>query len=153
MSLGPHCRTQASPTFLIVLTHTGSAEVAKTVIDKIHAAGMLAGLAISPDTPSTVITDELGNAVEMLLVMTVRPGFGGQKFMAECLPKCTELRARFPEKHIQVDGGVGAGNACQCAQAGSNVLVAGSAIFGSADPKKTIAEMRTQVDAEFTKKA
>jgi ribulose-phosphate 3-epimerase len=119
------------------------------VINLIHEHGMLAGLAISPDTPSDVVTDELGNAVEHLLVMTVRPGFGGQKFMAECLSKVTELRARFPDKNIQVDGGVGAGNACQCAKAGSNVLVAGSAVFGAKDPQVTIKDMRTAVNAEF----
>jgi ribulose-phosphate 3-epimerase len=110
---------------------------------------MLAGLAISPDTPSTVITDALGNAADHLLVMTVRPGFGGQKFMVECLSKVTELRARFPTKNIQVDGGVGAGNACQCAKAGSNVLVAGTAVFGAQDPQQTITEMKSTVNAEF----
>ncbi|BEI96999.1 hypothetical protein CcaverHIS631_0205880 [Cutaneotrichosporon cavernicola] len=106
------------------------------VIKLIHEHGMLAGLAISPDTPADVVTDELGNAVDHLLVMT-------------CLPKVTELRARFPDKNIQVDGGVGAGNACQCAKAGSNVLVAGSAVFGAKDPQVTIGEMRTAVNAEF----
>jgi ribulose-phosphate 3-epimerase len=110
---------------------------------------MLAGLAISPETASDVITDSLGCAADLLLVMTVRPGYGGQKFMPECLPKVAELRARFPDKNIQVDGGVGAGNACQCAKAGSNVLVAGTAIFGAADPKKTIADMKTAVNAEM----
>lgn len=119
------------------------------VINLIHEHGMLAGLAISPDTPSNVVTDELGNAADHLLVMTVRPGFGGQKFMAECLSKVTELRGRFPDKNIQVDGGVGAGNACQCAKAGSNVLVAGSAVFGAKDPQVTISEMRTAIDTEF----
>lgn len=118
------------------------------VIKKIKEHGMLAGLAISPETPSSVITEELGNSVDLLLVMTVRPGYGGQKFMPECLEKVTELRQRFPEKNIQVDGGVGAGNACQCAKAGSNVLVAGTAIFGSQDPKKTISEMRAAVDEQ-----
>ena len=84
---------------------------------------MLAGIAISPDTPSSAITDSLGNAADLLLVMTVRPGFGGQKFMVECLDKVSELRKRFPEKNIQVDGGVGAGNACQCGQAGESNVV------------------------------
>ena len=83
--------------------------------------------------------------------MTVRPGFGGQKFMPDCLLKVTELRKRFPNKNIQVDGGVGAGNACQCAQAGSNVLVAGSAIFGSKDPKATMSEMRSSANEEIAK--
>ena len=110
---------------------------------------MLAGLAISPDTPSSSITTDLGNAADLLLVMTVHPGRGGQKFMPECLEKVADLRARFPGKNIQVDGGVGKGNACQCARAGSNVLVAGTAVFGSDDPKGTIKEMRESVEAEL----
>lgn len=107
---------------------------------------MLAGLAISPETPSSSITSSLGESADLLLVMTVRPGRGGQKFMPECLDKVADLRARFPGKNIQVDGGVGKGNACQCAQAGSNVLVAGTAIFGAEDPQATIKEMRSAVD-------
>ncbi|WVQ85940.1 ribulose-phosphate 3-epimerase [Cryptococcus sp. DSM 104549] len=117
-----------------------------SVIELIHSHKMLAGLAISPETPAFAITSELGSAADLLLVMTVRPGHGGQKFMPECLEKVKDLRERFPEKHIQVDGGVGAGNACQCAQAGSNVLVAGTAIFGAKDPKQTISDMRAAVD-------
>ena len=84
----------------------------------VHSHGMKAGLAISPHTPASVVTDDLGNAADLLLVMTVVPGKGGQKFMPECLEKVKELRARFPSKNIQVDGGVGSGNACQCARAG-----------------------------------
>lgn len=83
---------------------------------------MLAGLAISPETPASAVTDSLGKAADLLLVMTVRPGRGGQKFMPECLEKVKELRERFPGKNIQVDGGVGSGNACQCAQAGKSSL-------------------------------
>lgn len=81
---------------------------------------MLAGLAISPQTPASAITDEAFHAADMILVMTVHPGAGGQKFMSECLEKVKELRQRFPEvkKHIQVDGGVGPGNVCECAKAG-----------------------------------
>lgn len=66
--------------------------------------------------------------------------------MPECLKKVEDLRKRFPGKNIQVDGGVGSGNACQCAKAGSNVLVAGTAVFGSDDPKKTIGELRGAVE-------
>ena len=88
------------------------------MIDLIHSHKMLAGLAISPETSSSVITDSLGNAADLLLVMTVRPGRGGQKFMHECLKKVSELRKRFSAKNIEVDGGIGAANACQCAEAG-----------------------------------
>lgn len=90
------------------------------VINEIHAHNMLAGLAISPQTPASRITDAAFAAADMILVMTVHPGKGGQKFMPECLEKVKELRARFGwDKDVQVDGGVGPGNICQCAQAGT----------------------------------
>lgn len=79
---------------------------------------MKAGVAISPDTPSTAITDTVGSAADMLLVMTVYPGRGGQKFIERCVPKVAELRARFPEKDIEVDGGVGPATVGACADAG-----------------------------------
>ena len=79
---------------------------------------MKAGVAISPDTPSSVVTDEIGAAADMLLVMTVYPGRGGQKFIERCVPKVAELRARFPDKNIEVDGGVGPSTVDQCANAG-----------------------------------
>lgn len=79
---------------------------------------MKAGVAISPDTPSTAVTDEIAEAADMLLVMTVYPGRGGQKFLDRCVPKVAELRARFPDKDIEVDGGVGPKTIDVCADAG-----------------------------------
>ena len=103
---------------------------------------MKAGVAISPDTPSTAITDEVGEAADMLLVMTVYPGRGGQKFLARCVPKVAELRARFPDKDIEVDGGVGPDTVTPCAAAGSNVIVAGTAYFRATDPAEAMRRMR-----------
>jgi ribulose-phosphate 3-epimerase len=71
------------------------------------------------------------NVTQMVLVMTVHPGFGGQKFMASELPKVTELRKRYPDLNIEVDGGLGPGTIDQAAEAGANVIVAGSAVFGA----------------------
>lgn len=106
------------------------------LIKKIHSRNMKAGVAISPDTQSTAITDQVGEAADMLLVMTVYPGKmssslhrtpdkastsigrGGQKFIDRCVPKVSELRARFPEKDIEVDGGVGPKTIDACANAG-----------------------------------
>ncbi|PPQ70999.1 hypothetical protein CVT26_014261 [Gymnopilus dilepis] len=88
------------------------------LIDQIHKRNMKAGVAISPDTPSEAIADEVGKAADMLLVMTVHPGRGGQKFIEKCVPKVAELRARFPEKDIEVDGGVGPKTVGVCADAG-----------------------------------
>jgi Ribulose-phosphate 3 epimerase family len=88
------------------------------VVRQIKATGMRAAVAINPGTPSSEISNELGNAVDMILVMTVWPGAGGQKFIAECMPKVAELRARFPELDVEVDGGVGPKTIDKCADAG-----------------------------------
>lgn len=82
---------------------------------------------------------------QMVLVMTVHPGFGGQKFMASELPKVAALRARCPDLNIEVDGGLGLGTIDQAADAGANVIVAGSAIFGAQDPGDVIAKLREAV--------
>ncbi|CED82925.1 ribulose-5-phosphate 3-epimerase [Phaffia rhodozyma] len=123
------------------------------IIKQIHDAGMKAGIAISPDTPAEVITKEIADAADMILVMTVHPGKGGQKFMAECLPKVTTLRELYPNKDIQVDGGVGPATIHVCADAGSNVIVAGSAIFGAKDSKDVINQIRAAVDEAIAKRA
>jgi ribulose-phosphate 3-epimerase len=81
----------------------------------------------------------------MVLVMTVHPGFGGQKFMASELPKVSALRARYPDLNIEVDGGLGLGTIDQAAEAGANVIVAGSAVFGAADPADVILKLREAV--------
>lgn len=82
----------------------------------------------------------------MVLVMTVHPGFGGQKFMASELPKVKALRERYPTLDIEVDGGLGLGTVDQAADAGANVIVAGSAVFGAQDPKDVIAKLREAVE-------
>ena len=83
---------------------------------------------------------------QMALVMTVEPGFGGQKFMASELPKVQALRARYPDLNIEVDGGLGPATIGQAADAGANVIVAGSAVFGAQDPSEVIALLRDTVD-------
>jgi len=117
-----------------------------SLINKIRERGMRAAVAISPDTPSSAITDEVGNLADMLLVMTVYPGKGGQKFIERCVPKVAELRARFPEKDIEVDGGLNKKTIHECAAAGSNVIVAGTAIFGDPQPEQVITYMKSVVD-------
>lgn len=82
----------------------------------------------------------------MVLVMTVHPGFGGQKFMASELPKVRALRERYPDLNIEVDGGLGVGTVDQAAEAGANVIVAGSAVFGAQDPGDVIQKLREAVD-------
>jgi len=82
---------------------------------------------------------------QMVLVMTVEPGFGGQKFMPSELPKVRALRDRYPDLDIEVDGGLGLGTIDQAADAGANVIVAGSAVFGAQDPAEVIAKLREAV--------
>ncbi|KDQ63506.1 hypothetical protein JAAARDRAFT_147900 [Jaapia argillacea MUCL 33604] len=118
-----------------------------SLIKTIHDRKMKAGVAISPDTPSTAITDDVAAIADMLLVMTVYPGRGGQAFLERCVPKVAELRKRFPDKDIEVDGGVGPKTIDLCANAGSNVIVAGTAIFGATEPEKVIATLKATVDA------
>ena len=82
----------------------------------------------------------------MALVMTVEPGFGGQKFMASEMPKVKALRDRYPDLLIEVDGGLSESTVDQAAEAGANVIVAGSAVFGAKDPAAVIAALRTAVN-------
>jgi ribulose-phosphate 3-epimerase len=82
----------------------------------------------------------------MVLVMTVHPGFGGQKFMASELPKVAALRKKYPELNIEVDGGLSVGTIDQAADAGANVIVAGSAVFSAKDPADVIAKLRDAVE-------
>ncbi len=124
------------------------------VISLIKSHKMLAGLAISPLTPSSVLTPEIVSTLDLILVMTVTPGKGGQKFMPECLEKVKELREKYGnEIHIEVDGGVGTGNACACAEAGANVFVGGTSIFGAEKPREVIQEMKKAIDEAVAKRA
>jgi ribulose-phosphate 3-epimerase len=99
------------------------------------------GVALNPDTPVETVGDLLGE-VDLVLVMSVFPGFGGQKFMGQVLPKVRWLRERGFERHVEMDGGLKAETLPLCAEAGTNVFVAGSAIFGSSDLAATIGGFR-----------
>ncbi|KAL4816518.1 hypothetical protein BDW67DRAFT_43833 [Aspergillus spinulosporus] len=123
----------------------------KELIRYIHEEGMQAGIAIKPDTPVDVLWDILAAEDEkerpdMVLVMTVYPGFGGQKFMASELPKVKALREKYPDLNIEVDGGLGLGTIDQAAEAGANVIVAGSAVFGAENPGDVIQKLRDAVN-------
>jgi ribulose-phosphate 3-epimerase len=113
------------------------------LINRIHAFGMRVGIALRPGTPADAVFPYL-DMVDMVLVMTVEPGFGGQKFMPEAMPKVREIRARKPSLDIQVDGGLNLETIDIAAEAGANCIVAG-AIFRTSDPQGMIAEMRNAV--------
>lgn len=115
-----------------VTVHLEACEDVKTTLDKIHACGMKAGLAVNPETDVKELVPYLED-VEMILIMSVHPGFGGQKFIPESLDKIREVRAMLNEKNletdIQVDGGIYVENVREVLDAGANVIVAGSAVF------------------------
>ncbi|EPS41352.1 hypothetical protein H072_4776 [Dactylellina haptotyla CBS 200.50] len=122
-------------------------------IKLVHDSGMKAGIAIKPGTPVDVLFPILDDSSgdkdyypDMVLVMTVEPGFGGQKFQEGCMPKVAELRAKYPELDIEVDGGLGPSTIGVAAEAGANVIVAGTAVFGAKDPKEVIAMLRGTVE-------
>jgi len=117
--------------------HVEACVHAHRLVDRIHAAGKKAGISLVPSTPVSAIT-ELLRCVDMVLVMTVNPGFGGQRLIPRCVEKVAEI-ARFREKEgldfiIAVDGGVNATTAPGVVGAGADMLVMGSAFFESADP-------------------
>lgn len=123
----------------IITIHAEACEDVRATLEKIRSCGKKAGLSIKPKTPVSIILPFLP-LCDLVLVMTVEPGFGGQKFMADMLPKCEELRD-YAKEHgldyeISVDGGVSAENAALCVRAGANVLVAGSSVLGKNDIKK-----------------
>ena len=105
-------------------------------IDKIHAKGKKAGVVVKPRTPASAVLPFI-DRVEMILVMTVEPGFGGQKFMADMMPKVQAIRCE-----LEVDGGVDPSTCKICVASGANVLVAGSAVYKAADIPARIRELR-----------
>lgn len=106
-------------------------------VAQIHDLGCKAGVALNPATPVEALVDIL-HAVDMVLIMSVNPGFGGQKFIPRALDKVRRLRALAPDLLIQVDGGVNAETGAQLVAAGADVLVAGSYVFGAAEPREAI---------------
>ncbi len=128
----------------IVTFHFEAAHDIPGCIDPIRRAGARAGISIKPATPVEVLRDIL-SLVDMVLIMSVEPGFGGQSFMPASLQKVAELRAMIREQGldtlIEVDGGISATNARLLYDAGADILVAGSSIFGAPDPERAICDL------------
>lgn len=128
-----------------VTVHLEATHSVGETLSRIRAAGLTAGLAISPDTPFPDAAPFL-DQIDLLLIMTVRPGFGGQAFIPETLEKIAAA-ARWREKFgyrwaIEVDGGIQADTARQCREAGASILVAGSSVFSAPDRATAIASLR-----------
>lgn len=125
----------------IICFHSECDSDTEETIDKILSLGKKAGLAIKPATPIDEVVKYL-DKLSMVLVMTVEPGFGGQSFMESTMPKVEAIRKINPDIDIEVDGGINAETIKIAAKAGANVFVAGSAVFKSENPAKTIAILR-----------
>lgn len=114
-------------------------------LQQIHEGGCKAGVVLNPGTPSVAVKEILPYC-DLVLVMSVNPGFGGQKFIPEALDKISELRRMIDERglvmEIEVDGGVNPETARRCIDAGATVLVAGSAVFHAKDPADMIRQLR-----------
>lgn len=136
----------------VITFHIESNGDAAETVELIRSLGCTPAIAVKPGTEIETVfpyLDKLG----MVLVMTVEPGFGGQSFMADMMPKIEKLRSELERRNltcdIQVDGGVNAKTAEVCAKAGANVLVAGSAVFGADDPKEAISQIRAATAKYF----
>ena len=127
---------KAGADYLTIHVEADTRENTKAAIEKIRALGVKPGIVVKPKTPAEDIAEFLP-MVDLVLVMTVEPGFGGQKFMADMMPKVKKLREMLdvvnPSCHLEVDGGVDLKTGVTCKENGADVLVAGSAFFGAAD--------------------
>lgn len=140
-----YIRQVAATGAMIMNVHYEACTHLHRTVQEIHAAGMKAAVTLNPATPVCVLEDII-NDVEMVLLMSVNPGFGGQKFIANTLNKVERLRALIDRSQskalIEVDGGVQAETAPMLVRAGADVLVSGSYIFKAADPIATISSLK-----------
>lgn len=136
---------QAGADIVTVHVEADSAENTRQALDIIRAQGKRAGVVLKPQTPADAVLPFLDKC-RMILVMTVEPGFGGQKFMADMMPKLRQLREWINEKNpaceLEVDGGIDPVTAKTVIQNGANVLVAGSSVYKAADIPARIRELR-----------
>ena len=139
-----------------VTIHAEATAAPVRTLRAIRAAGARAGLALNPATPVEPYADLLGD-VDMVLVMTVEPGFGGQPFLDMVLPKLRRtrelLRGQDRSVWLQVDGGVGEDTIARCAEAGADVFVAGSAVFHADDPGRAVESLRARAGAATSAQA
>ena len=137
-----------------VTFHVEAAHAPVRLARELRAKGARAGIALNPATPVEACATMLGE-VDMVLLMTVEPGFGGQKFLDLVLPKITAVRRLVSEADldvwIQVDGGVARDTIERCAEAGADTFVAGSAVYRSDDPDATVRELAGLAEAGFAR--
>ena len=136
---------KAGADYLTIHVEADTPRNIRACLEKIRAYGVKPGIVVKPNTPAEAIEEYLP-MVDLVLVMTVEPGFGGQSFMADQMPKVTAIRQLIDERNpaceLEVDGGVAPDTCGTCIKAGANVLVAGSAVYKAADIPARIAELR-----------
>jgi ribulose-phosphate 3-epimerase len=130
----------------VITVHYEACTHLHRTVQAIKALGCKAGVAINPHTPVSVLEDILAD-LDLVLVMSVNPGFGGQKFIENSVQKVEKIRTMAkslnPKLLIEVDGGVGSGNIAKLVDAGADVLVAGNAVFAAENPEAMIQELKT----------
>ena len=140
-----YIRQTADSGAMLMTVHYEAVRHLHRTVQEIHAAGMKAGVALNPSTPVSVLEDII-NDVDLVLLMSVNPGFGGQKFIENTIGKVGRLREMIAQSGsqalIEIDGGVQGETAPRLVEAGSDVLVSGSYVFKSADPIKTIHDLK-----------
>ena len=140
-----YIRQPADSGAMLMTVHYEAVRHLHRTVQEIHAAGMKAGVALNPSTPVSVLEDII-NDVDLVLLMSVNPGFGGQKFIENTIGKVGRLREMIAQSGsqalIEIDGGVQGETAPRLVEAGSDVLVSGSYVFKSADPIKTIHDLK-----------
>lgn len=140
-----YIRKTADSGAMLMTVHYEAVRHLHRTVQEIHAAGMKAGVALNPSTPVSVLEDII-NDVDLVLLMSVNPGFGGQKFIENTIGKVGRLREMIAQSGsqalIEIDGGVQGETAPRLVEAGSDVLVSGSYVFKSADPIKTIHDLK-----------
>lgn len=140
-----YIRQTADSGAMLMTVHYEAVRHLHRTVQEIHAAGMKAGVALNPSTPVCVLEDII-NDVDLVLLMSVNPGFGGQKFIENTIGKVGRLREMIAQSGsqalIEIDGGVQGETAPRLVEAGSDVLVSGSYVFKSADPIKTIHDLK-----------
>jgi ribulose-phosphate 3-epimerase len=133
-----------------IIIHVELGEAVAPLIWKIRSLGKKVGLAVNPPT-SIALAQPYLEQIDLLLVMTVNPGFGGQEFIHECLPKIQQAAAWRLEKqlnyHVEVDGGINNQTVAECARAGADTFVSGTTLFGQRNMKAAVARMRKVADA------
>lgn len=125
----------------LITFHVESESPVRETLQAIHKAGCRAGLVLKPGTPAQAVKEYLPDC-DLVLIMTVEPGFGGQAFMADMMPKVRAIKSWAPQMTVEVDGGINKETIRLCAESGADVAVAGTSVFRAPDAGKMIEELK-----------